>query len=190
VADRRADFRCCQLCWSQQTERWGRGQEMRGQAVIGSTFRGAKRDNPDDCWHRVWRVCGGSHLARQSEQKFQTRAPGCARRGHFEKRRKPKIAEDRKRRNRIRVTEDRVPECRGSEQPESESQRKDSGKKLLQHQTKSVVVGTDLRSEVVAERTTNAVRYVAPGAATQHAKRPAVFQTLDPPVVPSVIGSR
>ena len=61
--------------------------------------------------------------------EFQTRAPGCARRGSCGNRRKHKIAEDRKRRNRIRVTEDRVPEYRDSEQPESESQRKDSGKK-------------------------------------------------------------
>ena len=104
--------------------------------------------------------------------EFQTRAPGCARRGSCGNRRKHKVAEDRKRRNRIRVTEDRVAECRDSEQPESESQRKDSGKKLLQHQTKSAVAATAFRSGVAAVRTTNDARNAAPGAATQHAKRP------------------
>ncbi|MEY3228866.1 MAG: hypothetical protein RLZZ536_3485, partial [Planctomycetota bacterium] len=107
--------------------------------------------------------------------EFQTRAPGCARRGSCGNRRKHKIAEDRKRRNRIRVTEDRVPEYRDSEQPESESQRKDSEKKLLQHQTKSGVVATALRSVEVVVRTTNEERNAGPGAATQHAKRPGVW---------------
>jgi hypothetical protein len=63
---------------------------------------------------------------------------------------------------------------------ESESQRKDSGKKLLQHQTKSVVVQAVLRRVVEAVRTTNVVRFQARGAATQHAKRPGAWTARIP----------
>jgi hypothetical protein len=77
------------------------------------------------------------------------------------------------RRNRIRGAEHRDTESGVSESPESESQRNDSKTpELLQHQPKSAAAVTVVRSAVVAERTTNADRLVAPGPAPQNTGRP------------------